>query len=368
MDILKKIALAASATLMLSGCQVGYYFSSAYNQVSMLSHRVPVQEALKDPKLTEDQKRKLILAQQASEFAEKELHLKKTENYTSYVQLDRPYVTYVVSASPKWELQHHLWKFPFVGAVPYKGFFNEDSAKEEEASLKKENLDTYLRGVSAYSTLGWFRDPILSSMLNYTDHELVNTIIHETVHATIYIKSSADFNERLAVFLGNKGMELFYAKLEGTDSATLKRVHLENEDDKLFSKFISKEISALEQWYKDQKDQKEEIRQNRIKEIQTRFASELKPMLKTDSYARFEKMNLNNARLLMYKTYFQDLSDFEKLYLESGGNFDVFLNKCRTLQDSKEPEEDLKKLISQTMHEKSLSAWESIRSDGFKTR
>jgi len=345
MDVLK-FALAAGSVVILSGCQIGYYFSSAYNQMSLLSSRVPMEKALEDPSLNEDQKRKLLLAGKVREFSEKELHLKVTKNYTAFVKLDRPYVTYVVSAAPKWELKHHLWSYPFVGKMPYKGYFNEKGAQEEEQDLKKKDLDTYLRGVSAYSTLGWFNDPLLSSMLNYPDHDLVNTLIHETVHTTLYIKNSADFNERMAVFLGNKGMELFYQQQEGSDSKTVLQTRTENEDDKLFSLFISKEINDLETWYKSQPEKNEEYRQIRIKEIQERFKTELAPKLKSKSYSRFPDLALNNARLMVYKTYMQDLNDFEVLYEQVGRDFSKFIEKCKSLESSKKPEEDLKKLIS----------------------
>lgn len=342
MTLLKLLPLA----FLLCGCQIGYYFNSAYNQLSMMNSKVPIEQALQDPGIKEEDKQKLKLAQKARLFAEKDLHLKTTKNYTSFVQLDRPYVTYVVSAASKWELKHHLWSYPFVGEMPYKGFFNEPDAKEEEEHLKKQGLDTFRRGVSAYSTLGWFTDPILSSMLNYKDHSLVNTIIHETVHTTIYIKNSADFNERMAVFLGNKGMELFYLKEEGPDSATLKLTLDENFDDRIFSEFISKEISDLESWYKMNPEKNEANRMNRLHEIQERFTATVFPRMKTKAYSRFSEINLNNARLLNYKTYMQDLSDFEKLYEQVSHDFSRFLEKCFSLENSEKPEEALKAMVS----------------------
>jgi predicted aminopeptidase len=329
---------------LCTGCQIGYYVKSAYSQISMLASATPIDQSLKDPTLNEDEKRKLLLAQEAREFAEKELHLKETKNYRSFVKLDRPYVTYVVSASMKWELKHHLWGFPIVGEMPYKGFFNEQDAIAEENELIQQNLDTYRRGVAAYSTLGWFHDPLLSSMLRYKDHDLVNTIIHETVHATIYIKNSADFNERMAVFLGNKGMEIFYLKKEGTDSKTLAQIQKENQDDRLFSQFISTEIQNLDAWYKSNPERNEDLRMKRIAEIQEHFTANVLPKMKTDSYSRFSEVKLNNARLLNYKTYMQDLSDFENLYQKVGGNFQEFLKRCKSLEKSDHPEEDLKTL------------------------
>ncbi|MGE9744687.1 aminopeptidase [Bdellovibrio bacteriovorus] len=341
------LVLLAVATLN-SGCQMGYLMKSGYGQMKLMNSRVPVEEALKDPKLAEDKKKKLLLAQEARIFAETELHLKTTKNYTSYAELGRPYVTYVVSAAPKWELKHHQWSYPFMGKMPYKGFFNEDDAKEEEKSLHQDNLDTYMRGVSAYSTLGWFNDPILSSMLRYDDYDLVNTIIHETVHATLYIKNSADFNERLATFLGNKGAELFYLKKEGADSPTLKLIQSENDDSKVFSKFISAELDALEKWYKElpASERSEEKRAQRIQQIQSKFSSEIVPHLKTDSYKKFADAKLNNARLLVYRTYMQDLSDFEKLYEIRDRNYFSFIEACRGLEKAKDPSAELKKMLS----------------------
>jgi predicted aminopeptidase len=180
------------------GCQIPYLVKSSYNQLSLLSSRQDIDKALQDPKVSDEEKRKLRLSQKVREFAMNQLHLKESKNYTSFVKLDRASVTYVVNASPKWELKHHEWWFPVVGKMPYKGFFNEQDAKEEEEDLKKQDLDTYLRGVSAYSTLGWFNDPILSSMLTSNDYDLVNTIIHETVHATLY-RASSEFSSIFAL-------------------------------------------------------------------------------------------------------------------------------------------------------------------------
>lgn len=339
MDLLKAtlLALAFSQT----GC---YYLKSAYHQVGLLNDRIPIEKALQDPELTDEQKEKLRLSQDVMAFAEKDLGLHANGNYSSYVKLKQPYVTYVVSAAPKWELRHHLWSFPFVGKVPYKGFFVEDDAKSEEKDLQEEGLDTYMRGVSAFSTLGWFRDPLLSSMLRYKEPDLVNTLIHETVHATLFIKSNADFNERLATFLGNWGTELFYKQREGQDSPTLQRIKDENVDEKLFADFITKELAMLEAWYKSKPEPNEELRQLKFKEIQGRFDTEVKPRLKTRSYENFPSLKLNNARLLVYKTYLQDLSKFEALASRTGTDFKAFLEKVKQLEKHPEPDKGINDL------------------------
>ncbi|WP_413585211.1 aminopeptidase [Bdellovibrio sp. HCB274] len=342
---------------LLTGCQINYLASSAYNQMKLLNARVPIEQALKDPNISTQEKSKLELAQKARAFAENDLHLKPTENYTSYVKLDRPYVTYVVSAAYKWELKHYQWSYPFVGKMPYKGYFNEASAKEEELDLQKDDLDTYMRGVSAYSTLGWFKDPLLSSMLRYKDYDLVNTIIHETVHATLYIKGSADFNERLAMFLGNKGAEQYYLKVEGENSPTLAAIKKDNEDDRIFSKFISEELRDLATWYKNVpvESHTEHRRMERIAGIQEKFKTQVLPKMKTKNYEKFATTPMNNARLLVYKTYLSDLADFETLYEQSGGNFQVFIERCKSLEKEKDPAQKLKELIG-TANENELRA------------
>jgi predicted aminopeptidase len=254
----------------------------------------------------------------------------------------------VVSAAPKWKLEPYNWHYPIIGDMPYKGFFNEPDAKEEEQNLKDQNLDAYMRGVSAYSTLGWFRDPLLSSMLRYKDFDLVNTIIHETVHATLFIKHEADFNERLAVFMGNKGAELFYLKEEGPDSKTLATVKNENADDKVFSAWLAPQLKSLEQWYADlpEAERSEEKRTQRISQLQESFKMDVLPRLKTDSYKKFMQLNLNNARLLVYRTYMQDLDDFEKLYEKNGRDFPRFLQACKKFEKAEDPVQALKDEIA----------------------
>jgi len=310
----------------------------------LLTSRIEIKKALEDNRYSEHEKKQMRLAQEARQFAIEKIGLSENKNYTDYVQLDRPYVTYVVSAAEKKKLKAFEWKYFIVGKMPYKGFFQENLAKEEEKELIEKGFDTYVRGVSAYSTLGWFQDPLLSSMTTYREDVLVNTIIHETVHLTLYIKNSADFNERLAVFIGNKATEDFYLMKEGPASETVLKIKAENKDEALFSAFISQELKALEAWYQES-ERSDEEKVNRLLEIQTKFQSELLPKLKTKIYSYFPNTPLNNARLLVYKTYVSDLSDFEKLFVQTGQDYRKFIEACQKLEKVKNPEEELRKMI-----------------------
>jgi len=350
MDVLKRFVVlfwVYIASIPLIGCQATYLVKNSYHQMGLLMDRQPIEKVLKDPKVSEETKAKLRVAQDAISFAENDLKMDSNGNYKTYVQLQKPYVTWVVRVSPIYKLEPYLWSFPIVGSVPYKGFFNEEGAKEEIKNFPGDKWDTSVRGVTAYSTLGWFRDPILSSMTRYEDRDLVNVIIHETVHANLYIKGEADFNERLATFLGNLGTELYYIKKEGPDSPTVKTIKNENIDDKLFSDWISKEIENLKKWYKDNEGKvTPELKQARFNEIKTSFEKNLKPRLQSKGFDNFAKQELNNASLLNYQTYYYDLSDFERLFEKLGHDFPALLQFCKNLAKSEHPESDLKRFIT----------------------
>ncbi len=343
MDVLTKVSLLAFS-FFLSGCQITYLMKSAYNQMSILYQREPIDKALNSDSLSKPEKDKLFLVQEVRAFASENLKLNVGKNYSTYVQLKKPYPVWAVNASPKWKLKHYLWHFPIVGSVPYKGFPNEVDAKEEEKELQKKGYDTYVRGVSAYSTLGWFNDPILSSMLRYKEEDLVNTVIHESVHATLYIKSHADFNERLATFIGDKGTELFYEMREGKNSPHLIAIKNGNQDQKIFSQFISEEIKKLNQVFKNHPQEDLALREEQYNEMKKRFRDEIKSQLKTTSYENFDKRPLNNARLLLFKTYIEDLSEFQTLFDKLNGDLPLFINKIKTLESHKDPVEGLKSL------------------------
>lgn len=345
MDLLKKFALLALLVPNV-GCQLGYYMHSAYNQSKLAARRQPIDEALKSDKLNDAQKAKLRLVQEAKAFAESKLGLAKSKNYTSFVQLDEPYVTYIVQAAYAYELKPYLWHFPFVGDVPYKGYFRKALADDEAKSFDPDKYDTYVRGVSAYSTLGWFQDSVLSSMLRYEDEDLVETIIHETIHTTLFIKSAAEFNERVATYLGHEGMRLFYLEKEGADSPHLKQAAVDRADQKVFSDWITGEFEKLKNWYEVNKGKvTKEMKTARLKELQASFTREVRPRLKTKAYGEFEKRELNNALILAYKTYEYSLEDFDKLWAMFGGNFGKVMGWLKTLEKDKQPERTLKAFV-----------------------
>jgi predicted aminopeptidase len=338
-----KILLFSLFAVFLSGCQLTYLVKSGYHQARLLNRRVPIEEALSSPELTPEQKSKIQLTQEVRKFITNRLKLKLGNNYTSFVQLDQPYVTYALSGAFQFELKPFEWNYPLVGRLPYRGHFKKEDALADEADLKSQGYDTFVRGVTAYSTLGWMADPLLSSMLRYEDYNLVNVVIHETVHANLFIKGEADFNERLATYIGNAGTEIFYLEREGINSVHLQKIKDNNHDDKLFSDFLSAELETLKKWYETESETMTlKKKESRLKEIQVRFEKETWPKMKSKEYEFFKNETLNNARLLALRTYFYDLSDFDKVYVRMGRDFKKFFEFCKELEKSDDPQAALK--------------------------
>lgn len=285
-----------------------------------------------------------------------ELGLNTDHNYSRYVHLDRPFVSYAVSAAQRNALKSYTWKFPLIGSVPYKAYFRKERADQLAGELEKQGLDTLVRGVTAYSTLGWFEDPLLSTMLGGAEHSFINTLIHETVHANLYIKSQSQFNERVASYLGQLGAETYY-KSKGQLKEFQELLEKENHDELLFSTFISGEIKRLRSWYEEPRAESETLqqREEQFEKIKQRFREEVLPKLKTDAFRRFSDRPLNNASLLLYGLYMADFGEFEQLANHYGRNFKAVFKALKSLESEEDAQTALTRLVQSLTKSKPAS-------------
>ena len=189
--------------LSLGGC---YYLSAANGQWSLLRQRQDIETVLADPNVPSDVAEKLALARDARAFAVTTLGLPDNGSYLTYADIERPYVVWNVFAAPELDLTPHRWCFPIVGCVSYRGHFREGRARADAERLARDGYDTYVGGVPAYSTLGRFRDPVLSTMLRYDAAGLVATLFHELAHQQFYVKGDAEFNESYATAVADIGL------------------------------------------------------------------------------------------------------------------------------------------------------------------
>ncbi len=308
----------------------GYYNRLAQHQTYILRAKVSIDSVLNDPVTTEDVKSKLRLVLEVRKFAKDTLGLKVGSNYLDYVPLKEDAVSFVVNAAEPFELKTYTWSYPIVGKLPYKGFPTKLEAEAEASLMKKEGYDVFVRGVSAYSTLGWFDDPIFSSMLNLSDQRLVETIIHESVHATIFYKDDADFNERLATFLGTEGAKLFYQAKHQDDM--IKTIDAEKQELLKFNTFIIKEISDLKKWYEDVLSKIDSMDEKKTEKKQRLAILEQKIIKR--GFTKNNALQLNNAKLMLYSTYQGDREQFTRVYANFN-SFRDFIDHLKTIKESK---------------------------------
>ncbi len=226
-----------------------YGISQGKGQLTIVWKSQPVEELLKDKLFPDSLKLKLKLIGEIKQYAVDSIGIKPSNNYSIvYNQHNKP-ILYTVSACEPYSLKAKEWRFPFLGRVSYKGFFNKKAADKELLELKGKGYDVDVYSPSGWSTLGWFRDPILSNMLYKNDGRLANLIIHELTHGTIYLKSSVTYNENLANFIGDKGAENFLIYKYGIHSKQYICYEESKSDEKCYNEYILKSINRLDSLY-----------------------------------------------------------------------------------------------------------------------
>jgi predicted aminopeptidase len=330
-----RLAAAVLAAALLSGC---YTFKQGTALLGYLNKAQPLESLLeKQP----DEETRLFVerVRDIRAYAQDELGLLDSKNYTTYVEIDRDYLAAVVSACAADSFTPWEWRFPVIGKVPYKGFFDPEDARKEAGKLRAKGLDVWVRGVDAFSTLGWFKDPLYSYMKAYPVHALADLLIHELLHATVYIKSQSQFNEELAEFVGSKGAEAYIRKTYGPSSPEYRAMAESREDSAAFVRFIQEVGAELEALYSSGKPQgqilpeKEEV----IKKAKERFAAGYGERFKTENYRFFIDLEVNNAYFALYQLYYSGGSFLEDLYRRSGEDLPAFIAAARTISGKGDP-------------------------------
>lgn len=200
------------AAALVAGCaNVGYFVQAAQGQFSLLSEARPIDEWISSPDVEDKLKGKLTRVKQIRAFAARELALPDNDTFTTYADLKRPFVMWNIVATPELSLKPLQWCFPVAGCVNYRGYYSKEDAQAYAAELRAENYDVEVSGVPAYSTLGWFKDPVLSTFIQYPDGELARLVFHELAHQVVYVPGDSRFNESFAVAVEEAGVERWMA-------------------------------------------------------------------------------------------------------------------------------------------------------------
>jgi predicted aminopeptidase len=318
--------------LLSTGCRLAYIFHVAAGQFQLLNDSVPIQEALEGNSLEVEYKDRLRLVASIKSFGENELGLKQSRNYQTVHLKSSRHPIYVISACPKDRLVRKTWWFPIVGHVPYLGFFDLKSAKAEKEALTKKDLDVTMGVADAYSTLGWFRDPVTLNLIQGPTVDLVETILHEMTHLTLYIKGQGEFNEGLAVLVGKMGAFLFFEETYGASHPLTIEAQKSIDDERIFSSFLTSLLEDLERLYNSPASYSEKLAKR--ENVFTRSLEEfkgLKKQLKTHRFSRFGDAELNNAYLMSIGLYHRHFSLFEAAFKKNGDSVKTMMDFFRDL-------------------------------------
>jgi len=330
-----------------SGCSPVYVAKAGWAEMKILAGRRPLDEVINDQGTDEETRHKLLLARQARAFAIHMLGLDAGDSYTSFTQLETDTLAWVLSAAFRDRLESKTWWFPIVGRVPYRGYASQKGAEKAQSKLEGEGLDTYLRTTSAFSTLGWFADPLLSSLLRYDDVELVTTIIHELSHNHLFVPGHVRFNESFATFVGRVGAIGFFCGPEGKpqnppECGTAQERWV---DYQTFSTFLDEFIGELNTIYETPElpvEQKVQAREDLLGNHRDRYGashpSEATPSSEPSPLVLgFLNRPLNNATLLARMRYFHRLRDFQSLLEEHDGELQAAVaalaEKAKEMED-----------------------------------
>ena len=321
----------------LSSCSAGYVLRSAYYQAEMLGSRVPLEKARRSGRLTPEQLAALDRVDSIKAFGG-QLGLKATRNYDS-IALGWNRRMWNVSACEPLAFRSKTWWFPVVGRVPYLGYFERSHADGAAGKLVEEGWDVHVRETGAYSTLGWFRDPILPAMLTWGEFDLADTILHELAHATLWVKGSVAFNESFASFVGEEGAYRYLEARYGKDSEPYRRARHEQEDGDVWRELQRALYLDLERTYSDA-SLSPEAKGERKAQLFAAFPERVAAARfhEPERYRRAAGQGTwNNARLAQFRTYNSNRPAFEKLLARSNGDLLAFIERVRALAARGEP-------------------------------
>ena len=316
------LILVACLALLPTG---RYLARAAWEEGKILARRRPIATIIAEPATPAALRSKLALVLAARSYARDSLGLETGDSFTAFSTLDRDTLVLVLSAAYRDRLQSFTWWFPIVGSVPYKGYFDFDEARRQERALSARGLDARLGGASAFSTLGWFNDPLLPTTLRADSLTLANTVIHELTHNTYYAPGGAVFNESFANFVGSRGAERFFRSRGQTAAAD--EVVARWKDERVMGRFWSELYNRVDSAFKSHPGdepahvaERISARDSLFSEARQQLLHEIGPQLRTISVRTIERVRLDNAVLMSRRVYLTDLEAFDAVLGRNRGN------------------------------------------------
>jgi predicted aminopeptidase len=327
------VALVGLAAALLPSCaNLNYYSQAAQGQLELISDSRPVDDWLADPATNPKLRARLAAARQIRQYAVQQLGLPDNQSYKNYTALSRPYVVWNVVATPELSLKPLQWCFPVAGCVDYRGYYSKQAAQEYAYQLRADGNDVQIGGVSAYSTLGWFNDPLISTFINYPDAELARLIFHELSHQMVYVAGDSQFNESFASAVEEAGVERWLEHF-GTPAMRANFVTYTARKQQFLQMLLNCR-RALEQNYASHASvpAKRAEKARLFKRLQEDYAQLKQSWGGYAGYDRFFAEPLSNAHLAAIATYTDFVPAFRAL-LERERSFAGFYAQARRIAD-----------------------------------
>lgn len=315
---------------------LNYLIHLGKKEWKIITRAEKIEKVIREDNLPEEQIKKLKLIEDIRNFAIYKLKLNGKNTYTTVYNTEGEPLGYNLTVVPEFSLEPVQWKYPVVGKFPYIGFFDKKKAIKEKEKWKSEDYDTYLRTFSAFSSLGWFKDPFYSPMLNYSEGTIAEIIIHEMLHSTIFLKDQLKFNESLANFVGVEGAKLFLKKKYGSNSDEYQNYINRLHDQKIFYEFIGYSYTELKKLYR-QKYSKTEMEKKKIEKFKKLKIYYSTLEFQSPGYIGYlDRIEFNNAFIVANKTYSTNTQSFENLLKKLNDNLPLFISHLKKIP----PDED----------------------------
>ena len=329
-----KIVLLLLLVQLTTGCTtLGYYAQSVHGQLELIGKRQPIEQLLATPEVSEKLRQRLQLVLKMRDFASTELGLPDNASYRSYADLERAAMVWSVVATPEFSVQPKQWCYLVVGCAAYRGYFSQQQAEGFARGLSGEGLDVVVEPVPAYSTLGWFDDPIPNTVINWSEPHLAGLIFHELAHQKLYFQDDSQFNEAFAMAVEQIGVERWMTAQNNSEGFV--HWHQQKEREELFIQILLQTRQRLVVLFASPLSAAE-MRKAKVAEFE-RLRAEyvlLKQRWKGyTGYDRWFERKLNNARLASVATYRHLLPGFLALYAQSDRNLDSFYQACNALAE-----------------------------------
>jgi predicted aminopeptidase len=332
--------------VMLSGCQnLSFYSQAVRGQYQIWANQRELVALIQDPATPETMKEKFRLVLHLRGYAEQELQLASEGQYSRFVDLHRRYVVWNVNAAPEFSLKPTSWWYPFVGRQKYRGYFSEDSARRYAADLARTGLDVHVGGVEAYSTLGWFHDPVLNTFIHRTEADLAEILFHELAHQQVFARGDTDFNEAFATAVAEEGVRRWLLASGNTNA--LERFMIAERRNEDFVRLVQRARAELKELYGETaKEGEPRIPGPKLSDTEKRAAKaqiivrlrQNYEKLKADwggydGYDRWFNQTLNNAQLNTVAAYYDLVPGFRGLLQAHGGDLRKFYAEARNLAE-----------------------------------